>query len=314
MYLPQQIITYVKGILYSFTEINCINISKLFENLAHDTVTRCLYRDEDWDNLYLLFITKLFPLIGGYLILDEVIINKQYAEKIEGLSYVMSPILKRIVQGYCLIVLCWKKDDICIPIGFRIWDPDGGKKRTELAMELVIYAKERLGLNPEAILFDSYYASEKMLNLVKNLSWIYCTQIKRNRFLNGKRVGDITFYPYWTRPGELKGGIKVVVARHGRKYFCTNDLSLDHQAIRTLYKKRWPIEEVFRFSKQNLGLSQCRSRSKQAQKAHFTLCFMAYTVLQKESILRGMTDYKIKSELSFQRAKFNLLALRQALF
>lgn len=309
MQLPKQIVNYLTGIFYSFDEITCTNLSKFFENIAHDSFNRCLYRDVDWDYLLKLVITKLFSFVQGYICLDEIVIAKPYARWMEGLSVIKSPVLKRCVLAYSLIVVCWSRGPIKIPLAFRIWRPDDDKKKTELAEELLQYVKHELHIYPLGVLFDSYFGSKHMMKMLYKWGWIFCTQIRRSRKFNGTRVDKKTFRPYWTATGYLQGGIKVVVARHGRKYYCTNDLSLGHSTIRTLYRNRWSIEEIFRFTKSKLGIEQCQARSLTAQKAHFTMCFIAYTILQKESLMKNLTDYQIKSELSFQRSRFNLSAL-----
>ncbi len=311
MQLPNQIINYLTGLFYSFENINSVNLSKFFENLAHDSFTRCLQREEDWSQLLISIVTKLFVLTDGYISLDEVILLKPYSKHIEWLSFVYSKIFNKSFPGFAVIVMCWTNEDFKVPLGFRIWNPATKKfkKKTDIFRDLLKYAKDDLSLWPKAVLFDSYFSDTKTLKMLNKWGWIFCTQIKKNRLFNRKRIDKFSFRPYWTATGYLKGGIKVRVARHGRKYFCTNDLSLGHSAIRTLYKKRWPIEEIFRFTKQKLGLQECQSRSIKAQTAHFTMCMIAYVILQKESTIRKVTDYKIKSELSFQRANFNLHAL-----
>ena len=287
--------------------------SKLFENLAHDSFNRCLHRLVNWQHILVSIVTKFFSLDNGYLIVDELVLLKPFCKKLEGLNYVFSPILKKAFSGYILIVLAWSNDKVCLPLAFRIHKVDKEKRtKNSLARDLLNYAKFKLKIHPLAVLFDSYFASSVNLQLCHKFGWIFCCQIRGNRAFNGKQACKRSFLPYWTARGKVSG-VKVVVVRHGIKYFCSNDLSLGHQKVRTLYKKRWPIEEIFRFTKCKLGIEHCQSRSVTAQRAHFSLCFIAYVILQKESIIRNLTDYKIKTELSFQRAKLDLFALNQLL-
>jgi hypothetical protein len=307
MQLPNQIVNYLSGIFYSFDKISCTNLAKFFENLAHDSFNRCLSGRFSWESILFSVALRLFKPKGGNLIIDEVIIPKPYGKKLEGLHIFKCPITQKYYPSYKVIVMCWSNGkDIRIPLAFRIWQKKEGKTALELAIELLQFARGHR-IVPDYVLFDSYYASKKILNTIHSWGWKYCTQIKKNRFFNGTRIERISFRPYWTAIGKLKGcESEVVVAKHGHKYFCSNDLTLGHQTILKLYKKRWPIETIFRFSKQKLGLSECQCRSLTAQKAHVTMCFLAYLIIQKESILRNLTIYQIKSELSFQRAKFNL--------
>lgn len=308
MNLPKQILRYISGILYPYDEVSATKLSKFFSSNAHDSFTRTLNRSFRWDKLLLSLAFRLFTPRGGYLIIDEHVISKQYSTSMEGTSWVFSPILKRIVRGYSIVVIAWSNGNVCIPFAFRIWQK-GESKKTELAYELIQYS-HKLGLKPEAVLFDSFYASKKILKLIDSFGWIFVTQVSRNRKFREKRVDKRSFLPYWTATGVLSGCIEVVMVKHGRKYFCSNDLDLGHQKVRNLYKKRWPIEEIFRLSKGKLGLQKCESRSLNAQKAHITIVFISYILLQKESVIKNQSDYKIKEELSYSRDNYPLTSMK----
>ena len=52
-----------------------------------------------------------------------------------------------------------------------------------------------------------------------------------------------------------------------------------------LYKKRWPIEKIFRTSKQTLGLGQAQTRKYQHK--HIAAVLLAYSLLVLEQKKRG---------------------------
>lgn len=300
MQLPNSILTYLHGIFYSFSSNNCVNLSK-FVDKSHDYINRTLSSNHNWHSLLLNTALRLFNISGGYLIIDEVVVAKRYSKRIDGTTWVFSPIYKYAFRGFSLIVLAWSNGDgICIPIAFKIRKKDSDNTKIDVAMDLLQWAHDDLEIKPEAVLFDSFFSAAKMLQLISNLKWKFCSQIKSNRKFLGKGVKKHSFRPYWTKSGEM-AGVQVVVVRHGKKYFCTNDTSLGHQQVRKLYKKRWPIEEIFRFTKQELGLEECQLRTPGAQEAHFAMCFMGYMLLEKESELKNVTNYKIREELTFQR-------------
>jgi IS4 transposase len=49
---------------------------------------------------------------------------------------------------------------------------------------------------------------------------------------------------------------------------------------RTHYKKRWPIEKLFRTTKQHLGLQECQSLSLDVQHNHIAAVLLAYSFAQ----------------------------------
>lgn len=70
------------------------------------------------------------------------------------------------------------------------------------------------------------------------------------------------------------------------KYFFANDPSLPTYDLPTIYKDRWPIEEVFRFLKTELRLEHCQARTRQAQKTHLASCVILYLIFQKEQQIK----------------------------
>ena len=62
------------------------------------------------------------------------------------------------------------------------------------------------------------------------------------------------------------------------------------------YAQRWPIETFYRDAKQNLGLENCELRILKGIRRHWDLVFLAYTLLQVES-LSGPLSKWIKSNV-----------------
>ncbi len=66
--------------------------------------------------------------------------------------------------------------------------------------------------------------------------------------------------------------------------------------ILSTYAQRWPIETFYRDAKQNLGLENCELRLLRGIRRHWDLVFLAYTLLQIES-LSGPLSKWIKSNV-----------------
>jgi len=162
---------------------------------------------------------------------------------------------------------------------------------------------------PVYVLFDSWYASNKLLKFCRRQGWHVICAIKSNRTLDGVKLSqwnqrlkhqpytrvnpaatDQRKRPYFVRArkGRLKNvpfEVCVLISKRHRgdkrpKYFLCTDLSLSPQQILTFYQKRWPIEVDNYYVKQLLGLGDFRVQSYEAVEKWFAIIFLAYTFLQ----------------------------------
>jgi len=136
-------------------------------------------------------------------------------------------------------------------------------------------------------------------------------RLKKNRRFNGQQVRAHRRCPYWAEIGWLSGGLKVLIVRHGKKYYATNRLTLLAAEVRHLYRLRSQIEEVIRVCKDQLGLSGCQARSARTQQHHILCCFAAFCVLERERHERGLSIYKLKRQLSCRGRSVVLPALER---
>jgi hypothetical protein len=104
------------------------------------------------------------------------------------------------------------------------------------------------------VLFDAWYPSRVLLKWIRDYGWYLVCCLKRNRRFNGQAVRHYPRHPYWTASGWLKGDLKVLVVRHGKKYYVTNRLTLSAMEVRRLYRVRAQVEEVIRVCKDQLDL------------------------------------------------------------
>jgi hypothetical protein len=155
---------------------------------------------------------------------------------------------------------------------------------------------------PVYVLFDSWYASNKLLKFCRRQGWHVICAIKSNRTLDGVKLSKwnqrLKHQPYTrvnpaatdqrkrpylvrARQGRLKNvpfEVCVLISKRHRgdkrpKYFLCTDLSLSVQQILTIYKKRWPIEVDNYYVKQLLGLGDFRVQSYEAVEKWFAIIF-----------------------------------------
>ena len=183
-----------------------------------------------------------------------------------------------------------------VPIGLRIWQK-GGKSKVKLAMEL-LWEVRRRGVTPIYVLFDAWYSAESLLNLVDEFGWHYSTRVKKNRLFNGVRINQTFRHHYGRKQGKLKRiNHEVLIVKDGTRFLLTNNLSLTSAQLKTLYRVRQQIEEVFRLLKQEFGWGRCRANSLQAQKAHLHLGLYAFCLVQRKAEEKKLTIYAYKQDL-----------------
>ena len=300
MSLPKNAISYIKGLMCVFENATCVSLSEISNN-SHDSLTRVLSgKKRCWQTLLNGFILRTFgKLQDGYLMIDDTIISKQFARKIENVAWLYDSKVGRSILGLNLVLIAWSNGKVTIPLALKVYQKKSGKTRIDLAVELIHYVK-KLGIKPKYITFDSWYAADKIFKAVRQCRWKFITQLKSNRKFCGVPLKEVQRNPYWIMMGKITGGTKVIVVRNGKKYFATNDLQLSKKEILTRYRGRWEIETIFRMLHSKLGLDECQARKLDSQIAHYHLCLMAYVVLEKESFITQKTIYRIKRNCSFE--------------
>lgn len=185
------------------------------------------------------------------------------------------------------------------------------RTKYKLARSILVELQKQLpaGL-PVYVLFDSWYASAKLIKFCLKQKWHVVCAIKANRTLDGvqlkqwnqrlkhqpyqrinpRATDNKTPKPYLVRAlqGRIKnvpGDVCVLISKRHRgdklpKYFLCTDLSLSAQQILSFYRKRWPVEVDNYYVKQLLGLGDFRVQSYEATRKWFVIVFLAYIFLQ----------------------------------
>lgn len=293
MLLPTFIVSYATALLSAPWRFTLVYLSML-SGISHDVFTRGLRKRYPWKAIFRLFVTGVMQQ-GGYLIVDETDIDKTFARNIPCLSWIFSNRKKKYIFGLHLVVIVWTNDVITVPIAWKIYQKESGETKIDLALELIAYCLGSLGMHPTAILFDAFYAAEKVLKFLSAHNQIFYSQLPKNRLFDHEPLArHNNGRPYWMKTGYIKGTMKVQIVKNRRKYYITNAIGVTRQKQLGTYKLRWRIEEVFRFVKKELGLERCQVTSLQGQQNHFGVCFYLYAQLQDIAQKTGLTDYALK--------------------
>ena len=319
--MPEPLWLYLMALLYFTNITTCSAMADAFDNASHDQLTRMLQGPWSGQTLFNLALRILFTVAGGYLILDDTVVEKPYARLLGEAAWVWSSKQKKVVFGVSVVLLVWTDGQVRIPLAFRLWHRAGPSK-FDLALEMLSYARNRLHCTPQFVLFDSWYPSQKLLKRLRDYGWYFVCQLKKNRRFEGRPLCRYLQQPYWHATGFVAGDLKVFVVRYRRKYYATNRLSLSAKEVRTLYRKRQEVEEVIKVLKSHLSLEACQvgyrrrgaapvQSQPRAQEHHIALCLVAYLVVERERLDQGVTWRKLRQHLILKGRQVALPALER---
>src|ERR687887_1670966 len=260
---------YLVGLIYRNTRTSCRSLADLTGHVSHDALNRLLRSDLPWSRRLWEEFAAAMVSEGGYLLLDDTA-WRRWAARAEAVSWVWSSSAAHIVRGMQVVLLVWTDGRVKVPVGMRLWRK-GGRSKVALAEEMLREARAR-GIAPNCVLFDSWYASATLLNLLDSFGWKYVARLKSNRLLDGVAVRERWRHRFGRGCGRLrKVAHEVLVVKDGRRYFVTNDAQLTSREVKAAYRLRQQIEETFRLLKQEFGWGGASARKAAAQGAHLPL-------------------------------------------
>jgi len=271
--------------------------------LAHDSVTR-------WQNRTKLTPSGIWqevePIINkndGWLVIDDMTIEKSKSYKLPMSSWHWSGSRHGVVRGLNVVNLLWTNDgNEHIPIDFRLYaKKEDGMTRNQHMKDMLRLAKHR-GMNPKAIVFDTWYSSVDNLNLISDMGWVWYAPIRNNRIINYTQHLDEINIP--------KGGVVVHLKLVGPtrvfkfsskdgdiEYWATNNLDALSADISTARARRWSVEEFHRGLKQTVGIGKCQARNNRAQRNHIFCSIRSFVVLEVYRLKTGTTWYEAKRSI-----------------
>jgi hypothetical protein len=185
------------------------------------------------------------------------------------------------------------------------------RSKYNLARAMLLELEELLPENSQVyVLFDSWYASAKLINLCLRKNWQVVCALKSNRKIEKQRVDrysqtlahkpyqKITLEAVDPRPArtyyvrtvsghleKIRQEVYVIISKKRSgdphpKYFLCTDTTLSAEEALKLYQKRWPVEVDNLYLKEVLGLGDFRLQSFEAIQKWFAVVVLAINYLQ----------------------------------
>ncbi len=299
----------VTGLLLLDARPTQTRVARVLPGRCHDALNRLLrtmpLSTRALSALLLAFAKRLGR--DGYLVLDEVIVEKAFAKRLPWAASIYSFAKKRTVWGFQIVVLVWCSCDgqWRIPVGFRLWRPKRAcrperyRTKLELAIELVT-AVVLVQLPVAYLVGDTHYTAGWFTKRLTRLgvTWHGTLDPKTHVVWRGEKqpvrelatrltlkwrqhlgVRAVALTVFAPKYGHLR--LVVTRNRHGNyEYLVSNDRMLDLTTMVHRKRSRWSVETVFRDSKQFTGLETCQCWTNVAMVRHVGLVFLTFVVLQ----------------------------------
>lgn len=310
---------YCQYLLSSQINYTCTNLADHFADLSHDDVARFLKEEKLtprmlWEKVNPLLTSRL----EGYLIFDDVVLEKIHSTKIQGVRRQYSGNQHGIVKGVG-VVNCVYYDPVADQfwvIDYRVFDPDrDGKTKLDHVREMLISAIHR-GLLFGYVLMDSWYATAELMKLLISKHKIFYCPLKSNRKVDDSQAKQ----PYravskldWSVTELAEGKLvklnkfpldvkvklfRVEVSTDRTDWLITNDLSQDStQAAQQESSLRWKIEQLHREEKQLTGIAKCQCRLNRSQRNHIAAASLVWIRLRELAYGCQTSVYKLKHGL-----------------
>ena len=310
---------YCQYLLSSQINYTCTNLADHFAHLSHDDVSRFLKEEKLtprmlWEKVSPLFTSRL----EGYIIFDDVVLEKIHSSKIQGVRRQYSGNQHGIIKGIG-VVNCVYFEPIANQfwvIDFRIFDPDrDGKTKLDHVQEMLVSAIHR-DLLFGYVLMEGWYARAELMKFIISKHKIFYCPLKANRKVDDTQAQQ----PYravnsldWSARELARGKLikihkfpldvkvklfRVVVTTDRTDWLITNDLTQDSTvAAQQESSNRWKIEQLHREEKQLTGIAKCQCRLNRSQRNHIAAASLVWLRLREVAYNCQTTVYQLKHGL-----------------
>jgi hypothetical protein len=300
---------FVCGLLLLDARSTQTRVTRVLPARCHDSLNRLL-RTMPWSTRVLMRLLLEFARRldrPGYLVLDDVIVEKAFATRLPWAGWTYSYAKKRKVYGLHIVLLLWTSADgqWRIPVGFRLWRPKRscGRRDYQTKLQLagpLVEAVVAARVPVEYIVFDTAYTAGWFTKKLTRLGLTWQGTLHPDTVVYWRNVR----LPVWLLAGFVEtrwrtrlglraarvrvgspryGTVTLVVTRnrHGNEeVLVTNSRTATVTQIVERKRSRWAVETVFRDSKQYAGLEGCQCWSDVAWVRHVGLVLLTFVVLQ----------------------------------
>ena len=321
MFTKRQYIEYLIATTGNYTCTNLADHLDGAQAVSHDAISDFLRRDKLTPHrLWEVVAPLIQDSPAAYLIIDDSVQDKRYANKIELVYRQYSGAVHGVVDGIGVVNLLHTsgKDQAFYPIDYRIYDPKGdGKTKQDHFREMLVRAITDKRIQAQTFLFDNWYASVENLKLIHRAGRHFITTVKSNRKVSiSAEAGYVNLEDLpWTKHTyqygmqvklkelPFKVRLFVVVSRTGDIDWVITNRPEDPQRpataadIQAENAIRWHVEQFHREVKQLVGTQRCQCRKARSQRNHLACCYLAWLAIKVHAQQLGITLYAAQKSL-----------------
>lgn len=281
-------------------------------------------------------LVRRFEQDSGCLVFDDSIIEKPHSDENELVNWHFDHTKNRSVKGINILTAfyhCQKSENdipLRVPVAFEPVEKPilysvlktrkvkhrSEKTKNELLREMVLQSI-RNDLKFTYVLGDNWFASVENMRFIEKHKKTFIFSTKSNRLATlsekGRKQG------HWTRIDELSltentpvkvwlKGLEFPVTlvkqvfrnkdgSTGFRYLLSNSDTLNYQCFKTLFQKRWSVEEYHKSIKQNTAIGKSPTRKVKTQKNHLYASILSYVKLERYKLTTSLNHFAIKSRL-----------------
>lgn len=341
---------YSDYLISSFSYTTATGLSSVLEGaISHDKITRFLAEEEyDSKSLWKLVKPVVRKIEGedGVLIFDDTIEEKPYTDENELITWHFDHTFGRSVKGVNILSGLYHNREVTVPISFQpvkktqsVIDPGTGRERrkslktkNEYLRDMAKVATFDNRIKYRWIVADVWFSSNDNMEYIKfDLKKEFVMPIKTNRLIASskneakkgqfKQVGlcqieqdqpQVVYLKELPFPVLLlKQIFKNGDGSEGILYLVCSDLTASIDQIKTVYQKRWHVEEYHKSLKSNLALSKSPTKTVVTQSNHFFASIYSFFKLEMLKVKHHLNHFALKTKLYMQALKVSIIELEK---
>ncbi|MDR2756646.1 MAG: transposase, partial [Planctomycetaceae bacterium] len=195
--------------------------------------------------------------------------------------------------------------------------------KNEMMRSMIAQAVQNQHLKFRYVLADSWFSSSDNMLFIHRLDKYFLMDMKSNRscqFATSDRtkgqwnsLDKLPLIPeqpvkVWLKDLEIQVLLCKFVFTNkdgstGEMYLVSNNLELSTEEFKTLYKKRWSVEEYHKSLKQNAALAKSPARTVTTQGNHLFASLVAYVKLEKLKFAHKLNHFALKAKIYWAASK-----------
>lgn len=324
---------YTDYLLSSFGATTATGLSAMVGgDVSHDRITRFLsgqdYTSKDlW--LQVKATVRDVQNAQGVLIFDDTIQEKTWTDESDLICWHYDHCSGRTVKGINLLNALYHCNGRSIPVAFELVQKPlqcdlasrkvqrkSEKTKNEMMRQMIQTCLQN-ALQFRFVLMDSWFSSEENFEFITGKGRHFIAALKDNRLIalseedrknkRFTRVDELDVPEQTPVRGWLKGYAKeVLVTRQvfknkddstGVLHLVCSDLTCDHDAITTTYKKRWQVEVFHKSLKSNAGMAKSPTQTVRSQSNHVFMAIYAVFKLECLSVKSKINPFALRFKL-----------------